>query len=142
MAKQNCQRKARSTPNRQRPRESEDELKREVMKALLRGEIEIPDAAAMLRRSARQVYRIKAKAKAYGVGLLAHGNKGRRAPNRIGDETWERVIELARTMYSGVAYAELTEILITRHHIRVGRESLRKQLRAAGISPKRTPRRA
>lgn len=110
------------------------------MNALLRGEIEISDAAAMLQRSARQIYRIKAEVKEHGVAFLAHGNKGRRAPNRIAQETWERIIELARTTYSGVAYADLTEILATEHHIRVGRESLRKQLRAAGVLPKRAPR--
>jgi transposase len=104
--------------------------------ALLEGTISVEDAAARLGRSVRQVYRIRARAREQGVSLR-HGNEGRTPPNKIAPEVWEEVIALARTVYAGIPHYELQGILLREHNISVGRESLRKKLRAAGIPSKR-----
>jgi transposase len=107
-----------------------------IVLALLEGRISVQEAARKLGKSVRQVYRIKARARERGVSLR-HGNEGRTPANKIAPEIWNEVIELARTVYAGIPYYELQEILLTEHSISVGRESLRKKLRAAGIPSKR-----
>lgn len=120
----------------QAPQPTPAEERGTIVLALLEGRISVKDAAAKLGKSVRQVYRIKARARERGV-QLRHGNEGRTPPNKIASEIWDEVIELARTVYSGIPYYELQEILRSEHNISVGRESLRKKLRAAGIPSKR-----
>lgn len=142
MAKQKCQlwrgslsRPSASTLN------ARDELKLCVIKDLLDGKTDVEHAAAKLHRSVRQVQRLKARAKKMGLSQLIHASRGRLPTNKISSETWEKVISLVRSKYVGIAFAELREILERNHSIVVGRESLRKQLRAAGVPPKRATRR-
>lgn len=117
--------------------EANDELKRRVIKDLLEGKTNVQRAATKLNRSVRQVQRLKARATKLGLSQLIHASRGRRPTNKISPEIWERVISLVRSKYSGIAFAELRDILERNHSIVVGRESLRKQLRAAGLPPKR-----
>ena len=114
-----------------------DEPHASVIEALLQGRIDAAEAARKLNRSVRQVYRIKARARSLGTSHLSHGNRGRAPSNKISAETWEKVIELASTHYAGVSSRELQELLRLEHRILVGRESLRKRLRALGIPSKK-----
>jgi hypothetical protein len=50
------------------------------------------------------------------------------------------VLKLAGDKYGGVNDRHLQELLAHKHSIEVGRESLRKRLRAADIAPKRSRR--
>ena len=120
-----------------RSKRARPELRGDVLTALAKGEISVEEAAARLGRSVRQVYRIRARARKLGASQLRHGNVGRPPANKISAEIWEQVVSLVRSKYAGIPYYELQEILLRHHNISVGRESLRKRLRAAGIPSKR-----
>lgn len=114
-----------------------DDVRLSVIIALIDGSIDVAEAATTLQKSVRQIYRMKARAQKAGIGSLAHGNRGRAPANKISAEVWEKVLALARSEYIGLSYHELKDVLAREHRILIGRESLRKQLRAAGISMKK-----
>lgn len=114
-----------------------DEKHLDVIIALVDGRMDIGEASRKLKKSVRQLYRLKARAKSSGIANLAHGNKGRVPANKISPATWEKVIALVRSKYNGLSYYALQEILAREHGISIGRESLRKKLRAAGINQKK-----
>src|SRR5215813_10231128 len=114
-----------------------DDLRLSVIIALIDGSIDVAEAATRLQKSVRQIYRIKARAQKSGLGSLAHGNRGRAPANKISAEVWEKVLTLARSQYSGLSYHDLKEVLAREHRISIGRESLRKRLRAAGLPLKK-----
>jgi len=107
-----------------------------VIAAVLEGCLDVAAAAKLLKKSVRQVYRMLAAARSDKGRTFEHGNIGREPPNKIPRQTWDEIIRLARETYSDLNDAQLYDVL-KRHHYKVGRESLRKQLRSAGIPTKR-----
>jgi transposase len=103
----------------------------------VQGKIDPGEAAARLGRSVRQVYRMKAKARRLGASYLTHGNRGKIPANKISAEVRDEIVAVVQDHYTGLSHSELQEILSRDHGISVGRESLRKMLRAAGIPSKR-----
>src|SRR5262249_16915465 len=110
---------------------------REVITAWLDGKIDAAEASRALGKSLRQVYRLKARARSTGRVDFTHGNRGRVPINKIPQEVWDRVLSLVRSQYQGLSCYELQVRLADNHRILIGRESLRKRLRAAGIPTKR-----
>jgi transposase len=100
----------------------------------------VEQAAQVLGLGERQVWRLLARARDDGLPGLLHGNRGREPANKSDGRLWRRVLKLARERYGGVNDRHLQELLAREHSIEVGRESLRKQLRGAGIAPKRSRR--
>ena len=98
--------------------------------------MDVEKAAALLNKSVRQVYRLLSKVRNQGVSSIVHGNTGRPPSNKIDDETWSRVLHLARTQYRNENDYQLRKLLEEEHNLKVSRESLRKKLRAAGITPR------
>ena len=88
--------------------------------------------------STRHTRRILAAYRKDGAAALAHGHRGRRAPNAISEATKTAVLHLARTRYSGANHTHLSELLREREGIDIGRDTLRKILTNAGVnSPRR-----
>ena len=112
----------------------------DVIQAVTEGSLEVEDAARLLDKSARQIYRLLAKAEQRGPAGVLHASRGRTAHNKGDDKLWAKIIKLASTTYRNVNDRHLQEILARDHAIHVNRESLRRRLRAAGLSPKRTRR--
>jgi transposase len=112
----------------------------DVIQAVTEGSLEVEDAARLLDKSARQIYRLLAKAEQRGPAGVLHASRGRTAHNKGDDKLWAKIIKLASTTYRNVNDRHLQEILARDHAIHVNRESLRQRLRAAGLSPKRTRR--
>jgi len=110
----------------------------QVLAALDRGALLMPEAADLLGRSARQVRRLRGAYRSRGAAALVHGNRGRPAPNRIADDLRARIVALATTTYADVNHQHLTELLAEREGIVLSRPSVRRILRAAGL---RSPRR-
>jgi transposase len=117
-----------------------DQQRVEVIQALMDGRLTVSQAAQVLGRSERQVWRLLARARGEGLAGLLHGNRGRVPAHRSDDRLWQRVLKLAAEKYQGVNDRHLQELLAREHGLAVRRESLRKRLRAAGIAPKRSRR--
>lgn len=117
-----------------------DQQRIEVVQALMDARLSVGQAAQVLARSERQVWRLLARAREDGVAGLIHGNRGREPAHRSDDRLWQRVLKLAAEKYQGVNDRHLQELLAREHGINVCRESLRKRLRAAGLKPKRSRR--
>jgi len=120
---------------------TKDEKNRiEIIRAVSEGKIARADAALLLALSERQVYRLIAKQEADDIRHILHGNRGRAPANKIAADLWAEIVALAKERYAGVNDLHLQELLKREHGIAVGRESLRKQLRSAGLAPKRKHR--
>ncbi|MET0650005.1 MAG: ISNCY family transposase [Pyrinomonadaceae bacterium] len=117
-----------------------DQQRIEVMQALMDGRLSAAQAAQVLGRSERQVWRLLGCAREDGLAGLLHGNRGREPVNKSDDRLWQRVLKLAGEKYRGVNDRHLQELLAREHGLTVCRESLRKRLRAAGLAPKRSRR--
>ena len=117
-----------------------DQQRVEAVQALMDSRLTVPQAAHVLGLSERQVWRLLTRARDDGLAGLLHAGRGRAPVNKSDARLWQRVLKLAGEKYRGVNDRHLQELLAREHSIEVGRESLRKQLRAAGLEPKRSRR--
>ncbi len=96
------------------------------------------DASAVLGISLRHLRRLIAAYRKEGSVALAHGNRGRKSANAIGDEIRRSVVELAISTYEGFNQKHFTELLDEREGISLSRSSVRNILLDSGIkSPRR-----
>jgi transposase len=105
-----------------------------------RGEVGGSEAATVLGISLRHMRRLIAAYKGEGVSALAHGNRGRKPANAIGEELRRRVVELAGGRYSGFNQQHFTELLDEREGIRLSRSSVRSILLGSGMKSPRKRR--
>jgi transposase len=117
-----------------------DQQRVEVIQALMDGRLSAAQAAQVLGRSERQVWRLLGRAREDGLAGLPHGNRGREPANKSDGRLWQRVLKLAGEKYQGVNDRHLQELRAREHAITICRESLRKRLRGAGLEPKRSRR--
>jgi transposase len=117
-----------------------DQQRIEAVQALMDARLTVEQAAQVMGRSERQIWRLLARARDEGLSGLLHGNRGRAPAHRSDDRLWQRVLKLAAEKYQGVNDRHLQELLAREHGLVVCRESLRKRLRGAGIAPKRSRR--
>ncbi len=82
--------------------------------------------------SVRHTRRILAAYKEEGAAALAHGHRGRKAPNAISEDTKAAVLHLARTRYVGTNHTHMSELLREREGIDIARSTLRRLLVSAG----------
>jgi len=109
-----------------------------VLNRLARGDVTMAEAAGLLGLSERQVWRLRAAFERAGPAGLVHGNRGRASPRRIEPAIVERVIELAQGRYAGCNDCHLAELLADGEGIVLGRVTIRRILRSAGVaSPRR-----
>ena len=73
-------------------------------------------------------------------GELAHASRGRPSHRRLPDRVRERILQLARTTYAGFNDHHLCEKLVEKEGFSLGRETLRRLLRSAGIGSPRQRR--
>ncbi len=104
-----------------------------VLNEVNRGRLTAWRAGELLGLSERQVRRILAAYREEGAAALAHGNRGRKPPNALGEGLREQVVELARTKYAGFNQLHMAEMLAEEEKLGVGRSSLRRILAEAGI---------
>ena len=89
-------------------------------------------ASTLMRVSIRHTRRILAAYRKEGAAALAHGHRGRRAPNATSEATKTAVLHLARTRYSGTNHTHMSELLSEREGIDITRSTLRRLLVSAG----------
>ena len=109
-----------------------------VVTRLAAGQVTVEAAARQLDLSVRQVFRLQAAERDLGPAGLVHGNRGRCSARRTDAELMERILTLAAGPYAGANDCHLAELLAERDRIVIGRSTLRRILRGAGIaSPRR-----
>lgn len=115
----------------------------DVVERAGRGKLTMGEAAMVLGLSERQVRRLCRAFEAGGRAGLLHGNLGVRPSNRVTEDVRAKIVSLMTKKYAGFNDQHFTEKLREDEHIVLGRQTVRRILRDAGISPvrKRRPRR-
>jgi len=115
-----------------------EEKRANVVVGIQAKEVTVPEGAAVLGLSERQVWRLVSAYRAEGLRGLAHRNRGRASPHRTSDTVRARVVTLAQGVYDGANDSHLTDLLKEREGLELSRPTVRRILRAAGLrSPKR-----
>jgi transposase len=119
---------------------SKDQRRAWLLTKLLVGEVTTAEAAALLGLSERQVWRLRRAFERDGPAALVHGNRGRPPSRRLAEPVRDRIIELARTTYDGANDSHLAELLAEHEGVEIGRSSLQRLLRGAGLARARRRR--
>src|SRR5580700_8471761 len=120
---------------------SQKELQRvAVISSCLEGKLACARAASLLHLTPRHVKRLKARYRQGSAAALAHVSRSRPSPRRLPEPTRARILELARTRYAGFNDRHLCEKLCEVEGFSLGRETLRRLLRSAGIGSPRKRR--
>jgi transposase len=120
---------------------SQKELQRvAVISSCVKGDLACARAAELLDLTARHVKRLKARYRQGGEAALAHASRGRPSHRRLPDRVRARILQLVRTRYVGFNDHHLCEKLGEVEHLSLGRETLRRLLRSAGIGSPRQRR--
>jgi transposase len=118
-----------------------EENRLRVIEGYMDRKIGIEEAARILKRTPRSVYRMIARVREKGPGGVLHGNRNRVSPRRVPDSVRKRVLRWVSSKYRDINDTHLCEILGKAEKIAIGRETLRGILRAGGIPPKRKVKR-
>jgi transposase len=120
---------------------SQKELQRvAVISSCVQGNLACARAAALLNLTPRHVKRLKSRLRQGGAAALAHASRGRPSHRRLPDRLRDRILHLARTTYAGFNDHHLCEKLREVEGFSLGRETLRRLLRSAGIGSPRKRR--
>jgi transposase len=120
---------------------SQKELQRvAVISSCVKGNLACARAAELLAITPRHVKRLKLRYRQAGAAALAHASRGRPSPRRLSDRVRARILHLARTRYTGFNDHHLCEKLVEVEGFSLGRETLRRVLRAAGLGSPRKRR--
>jgi transposase len=121
---------------------SERDLQRiEVLTDVLAGRRTIAAAATVLAVSERQMYRLLARYEDGGGSAPIHKARGRTSNRSLNAGIRRYAVELVRTRYADVGPTLATEILLEKHDLRVGRETLRRWMVTDGLWLSRKQRR-
>ena len=117
------------------------ELQRsQVLERVSRGALTLVSSARLLQVSYRQAKRLIARYRREGPAGMAHKRRGRPARNALGAKIRDRILSLHAERYPNFNDTHFTEMLADREGLKVGRETVRRWLRQAGIKPKRRRR--
>src|ERR1700710_71016 len=121
---------------------SERDLRRiEVLSQVRMGRRTVAAAAAALAVSERQAYRMLAKYQLDGGSGLIHKARGRVSNRSRNEGIRKYAVELVRTRYADFGPTLAAEVLLDKHQLQVGRETLRRWMMAEGLWLSRTQRR-
>ena len=112
-----------------------EQARLQVLNSLLAEHMTLEQAATLMGVSTRHTRRILAAYREEGAAALAHGHRGRRAPNATPEPTRSEVLRLARSRYSETNHTHLSELLGEREGIEIGRTTLRRIL-TSGSDPR------
>ncbi len=112
----------------------------QVLNSLLAEHLTLDQAATLMGVSTRHTRRLLAAYREGGAAAVAHGHRGRRAPNATPEALACDVVHLASTRYSGANHTHLAELLSEREEIDIGRTTLRRILVNAGLKSPRLRR--
>jgi transposase len=104
-----------------------------VITEVIQKHLKVKDAAKILKRSERQVYRIKARVAKEGAKGVIHKGKGKRGPRWLTEKIKNKINSLYKNKYEGFNLTHMTEFLNEEEKIKVSRESLRAILINSGL---------
>ena len=113
----------------------------EVLTEVLGGRRTAGSAATVLGLSVRQTHRLLVRYGDGGGGALIHQARGRTSNNQLEPGVREYVLELIRRQYRDFGPTLATEVLLERHGIKIGRETVRKWMVDDGLWLSRRQRR-
>lgn len=120
---------------------SQKELQRvAVISSCIQGNLACARAASLLDLTPRHVKRLKSRLRQGGEAALAHASRGRPSHRRLPQPVRDRILQLARTTYAGFNDHHLCEKLVEKEGLSIGRETLRRLLRSAGMGSPRKRR--
>jgi transposase len=114
----------------------------EVLTEVLSGRRTVASAAIVLAVSRRQVQRLLSRYREDGGGALIHKGRGQASNHRLNPGTREYALELIRTRYADFGPTLAIEVLLDKHAIKVGRETLRTWMVEDGLWLSRKQRRS
>lgn len=114
----------------------------DIIKRLIRGEINGTEASELAGLSVRQVRRLKDKIIRYGPTALIHGNRGKKGNRRLPDKEREKIIKLLRLHYHDFWPTHASEKLSEIHGIIHDPKTIRQIMINERLwKPRRTKRR-
>ena len=106
---------------------SKKELNRyEIIKRLIRKEINCPKAASLLSLSVRQIKRLKLRVKQDGVKGLLHASRGKSSHNRLGEEERTKIVKLLHQHYHDFGPTFASEKLFEEHQLKHDPKTIRQ----------------
>jgi transposase len=114
----------------------------EILTRLEAEALDVATAAELLGVSARQVRRRRAAFRQEGMAAVLHGNSGRQPVNHTDADLVARILALAgpQGKYHDLNVCHLHELLEQEEHIVIGRSTLDRLLKQAGLrQPTKTP---
>ena len=115
-----------------------EQTRLQVLNSLLAEHMTLDQAATLMGVSTRHTRRMLAAYREKGAAAIAHGHRGRKAPNATPEVVAYDVVHLALTRYSGANHTHFSELLNEREGIDIGRTTLKRILVNAGLkSPQR-----
>lgn len=111
-----------------------------VLEQVINKKITLNAATDFLEVCYRQAKRMKRRYEDMGVAGLVHGNRGRTPSNAMSKNIRDEIVKLYQRTYFDSNDTHFTELISEREDIELGRETVRKILRGAGIKPKRKRR--
>ena len=111
-----------------------EQARLQVLNSLLAGHMTIEQASTLMGVSMRHAWRMLAAYRREGAAALAHGHRGRRAPNAILEATKAAVLHLARTRYAGTNHTHMSELLREHEGIDITRSRVFRNHRTIGAS--------
>ena len=122
---------------------NERDLRRiEVLTEVLSGQRTIASAAVLLSVSGRQINRLLRKFREDGGAALIHKGRGQASNHRLSPDLRAHALELIRSRYADFGPTLAVEILLDKHALKVGRETLRTWMVADGLWLSRKQRRS
>lgn len=112
----------------------------DIIKRLIRGQINGTDASKQLRLSVRQTKRLKAGVKQHGLVALCHGNRGKPGHRRVSNSERARIVTLVSEKYFDFTPTFAAEKLAEQHHIKRDPKTIQAVMVTAGVWSKRTRR--
>ena len=83
-----------------------------ILNRVLQGQCSVAQAVELLALSERHVWRLLAAYRKEGAVALAHRNRGRKSERAVGEETKERVWELAQGTYAGLYLCQGSPVVL------------------------------
>src|SRR4051812_23692911 len=105
----------------------------EALVTLEAGRITAAQAASLIGVSGRRVFRLLKAYRALGPAGLASRRRGRPSNRRYGDEIREAALAVIRERYADFGPTLAAEKLAEVHDLRLGRETVRRWMAAAGL---------
>jgi hypothetical protein len=122
---------------------SERDVRRiEVLTEVFSGRRTVASAAVVLAITVRQVNRLLIRLRENGGGGLIHKGRGQSSNHRLSPGIRAYALELVRTKYADFGPTLATEVLLAKHDIQVGRETLRTWMVEDGLWLSRKQRRS